>query len=241
MREYVQESNVRFDNDNTVPSGFVKISCQEDCINALQHKKGPNFETKHFFKRVERTDDDTDKSNSRDIEYYLHPNKTLQWFCKLVKEATEKITTRDLKDISSFSKVPKVLNQQGPSQKIQVNLNTESKKSRLLDVDLVIAFKFDINFYNPMETRNDSLRELKYEEHQRPYLFVIPKILQSKKKQDIEKKCGTTSKSDSLNWRIDFHDQERIILDSDKFSLAKSVIKIVKLYKYVNALKVSKL
>jgi len=163
----------------------------------------------------------------------------LHWFCKLVKSATNKITPRDLKDITSFSTVPKVLNQQGPSQKIQVDLKTDSKKKCLLDVDLVVVFEFDVNFYNPSDSYHESFRQLKYEKHPRPYLFVIPKILQSKKKQDKEKELGATAKSESLSWRIDFHDQERIILDSQKFPLAKSAIKILKLYKYVNSLKLS--
>ena len=73
---------------------------------------------------------------------------------------------------------------------------------------------------------------------------MIPKIVQDKRELDKDKKGATRknrhssidSSSDSLNWRIDFHDQERIILDDLRFPLSKPVIKILKLYKYVNAL-----
>ena len=239
MREYIHESNVHFNNDISVPNGFVRILCEEGCINKLQHKQGKKFQSKPFFKRININKDCANQNNPNLIQYYLHPNKTLQWFCKLVKQATEKITIHDIKGITSFSKVPKVLNKQGPSQKIQVDLNRASNTTPLLDVDLVVAFEFDVNFYEPNDTTNQSLRYLKYDECERPCLFVIPKILQTKKQQDIEKQCGSTVKSDSLNWRIDFHDQERIILNPTKFPLAKPAIKILKLYKYVNTLKLS--
>ena len=192
-----------------------------------------------YFTDVDETKDNADQSNSSSVRYFLHPNKTLTWFCNLVKEATNRITKRDLKGISSFSTVPTVLNRQGPSQKIQVNLKTNSKKRCLLDLDLVVAFEFDVSFYDPLDTYHQSFRHLKYKEYQRPYLFVIPKIIQSKKQHDKEKEQGSTTKSESLHWRIDFHDQERIILDSETFPLAKPTIKILKLYKYVNALKLS--
>ena len=71
------------------------------------------------------------------------------------------------------------------------------------------------------------------------FFFAIPKVMQSKKCLGKEKKAGITSKSDSLNWRIDFHEQEKIILDSETFPLAKPTIRILKLYKHVRTLKLS--
>ena len=38
MSEYIHESNIHFNNDISVPNGFVRIFCEEECINKLQHK-----------------------------------------------------------------------------------------------------------------------------------------------------------------------------------------------------------
>ena len=103
----------------------------------------------------------------------------------------------------------------------------------------MVAFEFNADLYNPLNTKNDDRRRLKYDTETNPFFFAIPKVMQSKKLLDKEKETGATSKSDSLNWRIDFHDQERIILDSEKFPLAKPTIKIMKLYKHVHTLKLS--
>ena len=237
MKEYFSGDGVKIITDESVPDGFVKILCYKKCIDGLQKKKGEKFQTKLHFKKVYEGKDS--EQSVRKGEYYLHPNKTLQWFCKLVDTSIKQIKSSDLVGIDSFSKVPRLLHRQGPSQTIQVTLNSPSKTIYFVNVDLVVAFEFNADLYNPLDTRNDDRRKLKYGTEASPFFFTIPKVMQSKKLLDKEKEAGTTSKSDSLNWRIDFHDQERIILDLEKFPLAKPTIKIMKLYKHVHTLKLS--
>ena len=108
-----------------------------------------------------------------------------------------------------------------------------------MNVDLVLAFEFNTDLYNPSDAGNDFKWKLKCETEPNSFFFAIPKVMQSKKCLGKEKKAGITSKSDSLNWRIDFHEQEKIILDSETFPLAKPTIRILKLYKHVRTLKLS--
>ena len=237
MKEYFSEDGVKIIINESVPDGFVKILCDKKCIDGLQKKKGEKFQTKLHFKKVDEGKDS--EESVRNGEYYLHPNKTLQWFCKLVDASMKQIKSSDLVGIDSFSKVPRLLHRQGPSQTIQVTLNNSTKSTCFVNIDLVVAFEFNADLYNPLDTKNDDRRRLKYDTETNPFFFAIPKVMQSKKLLDKEKETGATSKSDSLNWRIDFHDQERIILDSEKFPLAKPTIKIMKLYKHVHTLKLS--
>ena len=227
MNEYFNADDVHIINDEkVVPNGFVKILCDQKRVNGLEHKKGDKFKTKCNFKRVE-----SDK-------IFLHPNKTLRWFCDLVKKASREITPHELIGIESFSEVPKVLNRQGPSQKIQVTIDNDGTKTKqFLDVDLVVAFEFDVDLYKTIDYSNaNSYRNLKDEIDACPSFFTIPKMIQTNKEYQKEKQATIKSSSDSLNWRIDFHEQERIILNALKFPLAKPVIQILKLYKYVHTL-----
>ena len=232
-----------------VPNGFVKILCKEKCVNALQRKKGEKFNTKCNFKKVDIDDNYGTKSNL--VEYILHPNKTLHWFSKLVHKASNKITTNDLACIGSFSKVPWVKPSiTGPSQPIKVEINESSTMKRIMFVDLVVAFEFNVDLYNPADSSSEYHRYLKYKTVDKASFFVIPKILQSHRQLEIEKGSGTKFSSDSLNWRVDFHDQERIILQGDNtpfcprtsngmFPIAKQAIRIIKLYKRMQGLKLS--
>ena len=235
MKKYFSEHGVTIITDESVPDGFVKILCDEKCIYGL--KTDEKFQTKCHFKKVD--EGKGSEECNRQVQYFLHPNKTLHWFCKLVESSMKQIKSEDFlkAGIESFSKVPVLLPRQGPSQLIQFILNSTPKAEQF--VDLVVAFEFNTDLYNPSDTRNDNRRKLKHEAEPNPFFFAIPKVMQSKKNLEKEKEARTTSKSDSLNWRIDFHDQERIILDSEKFPLAKPTIKILKLYKYVHALKLS--
>ena len=237
LKECFPEGSIKVITNESVPDGFVKILVDKNCINELQMKRGENFRTKCFFKKVD--ENKNSKEPHREPKNFLHPNKTLHWFCKLVESSIKQIKSSDLVGIKSFSEVPMVLPRQGPSQPIQFTLNSPSKTKHFANVDLVVAFEFNANLYNPLDTTHDDRRKLKYDTETSPFFFAIPKVMQSKKLLDKEKEAGTTSKSDSLNWRIDFHDQERIILDSEKFPLAKPTIKILKLYKYVHTLKLS--
>ena len=237
MKESFSEHSVKIITDENVRDGFVKILCDEKCISELQIKTGEKFQTKCHFKKVDEGKDSGE--SHRQVKYFLHPNKTLHWFCKLVESSMKHIKSEDLAGIESFSKVPVLLPRQGPSQPIHFTLNSPPKSEQSVNVDLVVAFEFNTDLYNPSDKKNNNRRKLKYKAEPNPFFFAIPKVMQSKKDLDKEKKAGTTSKSDSLNWRIDFHDQERIILDSEEFPLAKPTIKILKLYKHVHALKLS--
>ena len=237
LKECFPEGSIKVITNESVPDGFVKILADKNCINELQMKRGENFRTKCFFKKVD--ENKNSKEPHREPKNFLHPNKTLHWFCKLVESSIKQIKSSDLVGIKSFSEVPMVLPRQGPSQPIQFTLNSPSKTKIFANVDLVVAFEFNANLYNPLDTTRDDRRKLKYDTETSPFFFAIPKVMQSKKLLDKEKEAGTTSKSDSLNWRIDFHDQERIILDSEKYPLAKPTIKIMKLYKHVHTLKLS--
>ena len=163
----------------------------------------------------------------------------------MVENATRTITNQDLEKFSNFTQVPKVLNRHGPSRPIQFTLKGDSRGKRFLNVDLVVAFEFSVDLYQSKDETGSRLRNLTNGEKKQPSFFVIPKIVQNKRRLDKEKQGATRknrrsfidSSSDSLNWRIHFHDQERMILDESRFPLAKPVIKILKLYKYVNALK----
>ena len=242
MQEYIKNEDIKIINNEQVPNGFVKILCHERCVQCLQHKKGQPFNTQVIFKQM--AIDKNTKSHFHDPKYFLHPNKTLTWFCKLVKDATRNITNQDLEEFSSFTQVPKLLNRQGPSQPIQFTLKSDTGGKRFLNVDLVVAFEFGVDLYHSIDVTGWRFRNLTNREKEQPSFFVIPKIVQDKKELDKDKKGATRknrhssidSSSDSLNWRIDFHDQERIILDDLRFPLSKPVIKILKLYKYVNAL-----
>ena len=239
MKEYFPEDSIQIITNKSVPSGFVKILCDEKCVNELQINMGENFQTKCHFKKVD--EGKYSEESNRQVKYFLHPNKTLQWFCKLVVSSIKEIKSSDLVGIESFSNVPRLLNRQGPSQPIQFILNSPAKTVQLLNVDLVVAFEFDADLYNPSDAKEEEedLRKLKYDTEPNPFFFAIPKIMQRKKNLGKEKQAGATSESDSLNWRIDFHDQERIILDSEKFPLAKPTIKILKLYKHVHTINLS--
>ena len=237
MKEYFLEDSVKIITDESVPDGFVKILCDEKCIYELQMKRGEKFQTKCHFKKI---DEETDSEEChRQVKYFLHPHKTLQWFCKLVESSIKEIKSSDLVGIKNFTKVPTLLHKQGPSQPIHFTLKNRSKTKQSVNVDLVLAFEFNTDLYNPSDVGNDFKWKLKYETEPNSFFFVIPKVMQSKKCLGKEKKAGITSKSDSLNWRIDFHDQERIILDSETFPLAKPTIRILKLYKHVHTLKLS--
>ena len=237
LKECFPEGSIKIITNKSVPDGFVKILCDENSINELQMKKGEKFRTKCFFKKVDESKNS--EESHRQPKNFLHPNKTLHWFCKLVESSIRQIKSSDLVGIKGFSEVPTILPRQGPSQPIQFTLNSPSKIKHFANVDLVVAFEFNVDLYNPSDTRRNDIRKLKYETEVSPFFFAIPKVMQSKKHLDKEKRAGTTSESDSLNWRIDFHDQERIILDSEKFPLAKPTIKILKLYKHVHTLKLS--
>ena len=237
MKEYFPEGSIQIITNKSVPGGFVKILCDEKCVNELQIKMGENHQTKCHFKKVD--EGKYSEESNRQVKYFLHPNKTLQWFCKLVVSSIKEIKSSDLVGIESFSNVPRLLNRQGPSQPIQFILNSPAKTVQLLNVDLVVAFEFNADLYNPSEAKKEDLRKLKYDTEPNPFFFTIPKIMQSKKNLGKEKQAGATSESDSLNWRIDFHDQERIILDSEKFPLAKPTIRILKLYKHVHTINLS--
>ena len=217
MEEYIKKEGIKIINNEQVPNGFVKISCHERWIQCLQHKKTQPFDTRVMFKKM--AIDKNTKSQFHEPKYFLHPNKTLTWFCKLVKDATRNITNQDLEEFSSFTQVPKLLNRQGPSQPIQFTLKGNSGGKRLLYVDLVVAFEFSVDLYNPIDDTGRCFRNLTNGEKEMPSFLVIPKIVQDKRELDKEKK-GATRKtryssidwsSDSLNWRLDFHDQERII------------------------------
>ena len=237
MEDYFPEGSIQIITNKSVPGGFVKILCDEKCVNELQIKTSKRFQTKCHFKKVDESR--YSEESNRQVKYFLHPNKTLQWFCKLVASSINEIKSSDLIGIESFSNVPRILNRQGPSQPIQFILNSPPKTVEFLNVDLVVAFEFNADLYNPSDVKEEYLRKLKYETEPNPFFFAIPKIMQSKKNLGKEKEVGTTFESDSLNWRIDFHDQERIILDSEKFPLAKPTIKILKLYKHVHTINLS--
>merc|ERR1719186_575036 len=88
-KDFINAEDIQVMNCETVPNGFVKILCGEKGINGLQRKKGEQFSTKCHFKRVDMDKDSANQCNSQNAtEYFLHPNKTLQWFCKLVERAT---------------------------------------------------------------------------------------------------------------------------------------------------------
>ena len=237
IKDCFPEDSIQIITNRSVPGGFIKILCDEKCVNELQIKTGEKFQTKCHFKKIDESK--YSEESSRQVKYFLHPNKTLQWFCKLVVSSIKEIKSSDLVGIKSFSNVPRLLNRQGPSQPIQFILNSPAKTVQRLNVDLVVAFEFNADLYNPSDAKKEDLRKLKYDTEPNPFFFAIPKIMQSKKNLGKEKEVGATSESDSLNWRIDFHDQERIILDSEKFPLAKPTIKILKLYKHVHTINLS--
>ena len=237
MKEYFLEDNVKIITDESVSDGFIKILCDEKCIYELQKKRGEKFQTKCHFKKI--VEGKNSEESHRQVKYFLHPNKTLRWFCKLVESSIKQIKCSDLVGIESFSEVPTLLPKHGPSKPIHFVLNNLPGTKQHVNVDLVVAFQFNTDLYNPSDRTNEDIWKLKYETEPNPFFFAIPKIMQSKKRLEKEKETGITSKSDSLNWRIDFHDQERIILDSEEFPLAKPTIKILKLYKHIRTLKLS--
>ena len=237
MKEYFPDDSVKIITDESVPDGFVKILCDEKSINELHMKRGEKFQTKCHFKKI--VECKNSEECHRQVKYFLHPHKTLQWFCKLVESSIKQIKSSDLVGIKSLTKVPILFHKQGPSQPIHFTLKKRQETKQSVNVDLVVAFEFSTDLYNPLDTRNDFRRKLKYETESNAFFFAIPKVMQSKKCLGKEKEAGITSKSDSLNWRIDFHDQERIILDSEEFPLAKPTIRILKLYKHVRELKLS--
>ena len=237
IKDYFLEDNVKIITDESVSDGFVKILCNENCIYELQRKRGEKFQTKHHFKKIVEAKDS--EESHRQVKYFLHPKKTLHWFCKLVESSIKQIKSSDLVGIESFSEVPTLHPKHGPSQPIHFTLNNWPETKQHVNVDLVVAFQFNTDLYNPSDRTNEDIWKLQYDTESNPFFFAIPKVMQSKKHLEKEKEIGITSKSDSLNWRIDFHEQERIILDSEKFPLAKPTIKILKLYKHIRMLKLS--
>ena len=75
IKDYVGAENIHITNNEHVPSGFVKITCDEKSIVRLQQKKGQKFETKFHFKRVEN-DKSPKALSDNETEYFLHPKKT---------------------------------------------------------------------------------------------------------------------------------------------------------------------
>ena len=49
-----------------------------------------------------------------------------------------------------------------------------------LNVDLLAAFEFNADLYNPSDAKTEDLRKLKYDTEPNPFFFAIPKIMQSK-------------------------------------------------------------
>ena len=108
MQEYIKNEDIKIINNEQVSNGFVQILCHERCVQCLQQKEGRQFNAKTIFKKM--AIDKNIKAQLNEPKYFLHPNKTLSWFCKLVKHATRTITHQELVKFSSFTQVPKFLN-----------------------------------------------------------------------------------------------------------------------------------